>query len=212
MWCTGIEDTFVFNPHEVTGRILDEYALTGHYDRWAEDLDLVAELGVKCARYGIPWYRIQPEKNRWDWSFADKTLGRLLDLGVDPIVDLIHYGTPAWMEQSFLNADFPKLMADYGARFAERYKGRIRWYTPMNEPRITAWYCGYLGWWPPSRRGWKGFVELTLATARGIVETDRAIAQVDPEMVSLHVDAGDLYDAGDAESETETQFRQELCF
>src|SRR5205085_2669423 len=36
--------------------------------------------------------------------------------------------------------------------------------------------------------------------------------KVDPELVSVHVDAGDLYDVGDLESEDETRFRQELCF
>ena len=95
LWCTGIEDTFVFNPHEVTGRILDEYELTGHYERWASDIELMKELGVTSARYGIPWYKIQTEPNKWDWSFADKTLGKLFELGIDPIVYMIHYCTPA---------------------------------------------------------------------------------------------------------------------
>jgi beta-glucosidase len=31
-WSTGIEDTFITTPHPATGRTLDEYELTGHYD------------------------------------------------------------------------------------------------------------------------------------------------------------------------------------
>lgn len=57
-WSTGIEDTFITAPHRVTGRTLDEYELTGHYDRWHGDLDLVGELGLSCARYGVSWHRI----------------------------------------------------------------------------------------------------------------------------------------------------------
>src|SRR5688572_33442391 len=123
----------------------------------------MASLGVRVARYGIPWHRIQPTPRRWDWRFADATLNHLLDRGIDPIVDLVHYGLPPWIEDAYLHPDYPRYVADYAARLAERFKGRIRQYTPLNEPRITAWYCGKLGWWPPGRRGWGGFVEVMLA-------------------------------------------------
>ena len=47
LWAAvGIEDTFIIQPHRRTGRLLDEYELTQHYDRWREDLGLVASLGV----------------------------------------------------------------------------------------------------------------------------------------------------------------------
>src|SRR5579862_2721628 len=143
-WATGIEDTFITAPWPATGRILDEYALTDHYARWPEDLDLMAELGVRTARYGIPWYRINPAPGKWDWSWADGPLNRLLELGVDPILDLVHYGLPPWIEGAYLSPDFPQRMAEFAQRTAERFRGRIRWYTPLNEPRITAWYCGRL--------------------------------------------------------------------
>lgn len=211
-WSTGIEDTFITAPHPVTGRTLDEYALTGHYERWHDDLGLVAELGVPCARYGVPWHRIQPGPNAWDWSFPDKTLGRLLDLGVAPQVDLVHYGLPAWIEGAFLHPDYPRFVAEYAARLAERFRGRITWYTPLNEPRITAWYCGRLGWWPPYRRSWPGFVALMLAIAKGMVETVRALESVDPGIVPYFVDATDLYETDDPGLGDEARRRQEIVF
>src|SRR5512142_1537252 len=67
-WATGIEDTFITAPSPRSGRSLDEYALTDHYARWKQDLDLIAELGVKTARYGIPWHRVNPGMNLWDWA------------------------------------------------------------------------------------------------------------------------------------------------
>jgi beta-glucosidase/6-phospho-beta-glucosidase/beta-galactosidase len=211
-WSTGIEDTFITAPHPVTGRTLDEYELTGHYDRWHDDLGLMAELGVPCARYGVPWHRIQPAPGIWDWSFPDQTLERLLDLGVAPQVDLVHYGLPAWIEGAFLHPDYPRLVADYAGRLAERFRGRITWYTPLNEPRITAWYCGRLGWWPPFQRSWTGFVALMLAIAKGMVETVRALEAVDPEIVPYFVDATDLFDAAEPEFEEEARRRQEIVF
>jgi beta-glucosidase/6-phospho-beta-glucosidase/beta-galactosidase len=211
-WSTGIEDTFITAPHPVTGRTLDEYELTGHYERWRDDLGLVAELGVPGARCGVPWHRIQAERSVWDWTFPDEALGRLLELGVDPQVDLVHYGLPAWIENAFLHPDYPKFVAEYAARLAERFKGRITWYTPLNEPRITGWYCGRLGWWPPFRRSWSGFVALMLAIARGMVETVKALESVDPEIVPYFVDATDLFDTDEPEFQDEAKQRQEIVF
>jgi beta-glucosidase/6-phospho-beta-glucosidase/beta-galactosidase len=211
-WMTGIEDTFITAPHPVTGRTLDEYELTGHYERWAADIDLLASLGVSAARYGVPWHRLQPERNRWDWRIADDPLERLLSFGVEPQVDLVHYGLPAWIENAFLNPRYPDYVSEYASRLAERYRRRIRWYTPLNEPRITGWYCGRLGWWPPFCRSWQGFVSVLLAICRGIVATVRALEQVDSEIVCYHVDATDLFDTEDPTLVSEARRRQQLVF
>ncbi len=212
MWAVGIEDTFITAPWPATGRTLDEYELTGHYQRWESDLDLIASLGVKYVRYGIPWHRIQPAPDRWDWALADGPLERLLDHGIDPIVDLVHYGLPSWLDGAYLAADFPQRMADYATRVAERYHGRIRLYTPLNEPRVTAWYCGKLGWWPPYQRGWKGFVAVMRQVCRGICLSMEALRAVDPLIVPMHVDATDLYLSQDPLLATEVARRQELVF
>ena len=212
LWATGIEDTFITAPWPQSGRSLDEYELTDHYARWSEDLELMAELGVKAARYGIPWQRVNPEPGSWDWTWADRALERLLELGIDPIIDLVHYGTPDWLEGAFLNPDFPERVGEYAGRLAERFKGRIHWYTPLNEPRIAAWYCGKLGWWPPYRRGWRGFVEVMLGICRGIVRIGQVLRSVDSEIVLAHVDASDLYSTREATLVTETERRQQIVF
>jgi beta-glucosidase/6-phospho-beta-glucosidase/beta-galactosidase len=212
LWATGIEDTFITDPWPQTGRTLDEYELTGHYARWRGDLDLMAALGVRTARYGIPWHKVNPARGKWDWSWADQTLEYLLELEIDPIVDLVHYGLPRWIDGAYLHPEFPQLMAEYGARVAERFRGRIHLYTPLNEPRVTAWYCGKLGWWPPNRRGWTGFVEVMLAICRGIVLTADRLRQVDAEIVPVHVDATDLYETDDPLLQIERDRRQEIVF
>lgn len=210
VWATGIEDTFVFDPDKKTGRILDEYELTQHYERRSQDLELMGTLGVSMARYGVPWYRIQPEKGRWDWEFADAALNHLLDLGIHPIVDLVHYGTPDWVEGAFLNPDFPKYMTEYAVKVAERYRDQIWWYTPLNEPRITAHYCGRIGWWPPYHKGWKGFMAILKACCRGIMEVEHALRLVDPEIVTMHVDAMDTYETRIEELRDKASFNQSL--
>jgi beta-glucosidase len=212
LFATGIEDTFVAAPWPPTGRTLDEYELTQHYERLAEDLDRIAELGVPAVRYGIPWYRVNPAPGRFDFGFADEAIGGLVERGVAPIVDLVHYGTPRWMARSFLDPDFPQRLGEYAAAVADRYRGAVLWYTPLNEPRIAAWYCGRLGWWPPNLRGWRGFTQVLIALARGIQSAVRALRDVDDEIVCAHADATDLYVTDDPALAPETALRQALVF
>ena len=216
LWMTGIEDTFIAGQDQKTGRILDEYLLTEHYDRWEEDLKLVAELGVDAIRYGVPWYRICPRRGVFDWSWCDKVIGTLVERHkIEPIIDLIHYGTPQWLERSFLNPDYPSIVAEYAQAFAEHFKGRCFWYTPCNEPRVNAWYCGRLGWWPPYGRSWRWFTRILVQIVKGICLSQRAISSVEPRASFLHVDASDYYvphREDDPALIGEARFRQELVF
>ncbi|MGH3089739.1 MAG: family 1 glycosylhydrolase, partial [Rubrobacteraceae bacterium] len=198
-FAVGIEDTFI--PQTSPGRrALDEYELTGHYERWREDLELAAATGAAMIRYGVPWYRVNPAQDKWDWSWTDRVFEHLFSLGLIPIVDLMHYGCPLWLHREFANPDYPKRVAEYAARFAERYE-HVRFYTPMNEPLLNAMYCGEDGRWPPYLTGDKGFVTLVRQLARGIVETQRTIKDVALDPVFVHVEATFRYVGGPAHSE-----------
>ncbi|HEX2100397.1 MAG TPA: family 1 glycosylhydrolase [Candidatus Synoicihabitans sp.] len=211
-WATGIEDTFITAPWPSTGRTLDEYELTEHYTRWADDLALVPQCGARVMRYGLPWHRINPRPGEWDWAWADQAIQRLLDLGIEPIIDLVHYGLPGWIDRAYLNPRYPELVAEYARRVAERWQGKIFAYTPLNEPRITAWYCGRIGWWPPFERSWRGFVSVMLGVCRGIVESTHALRRVDPDILAVHVDATDLYESPEPALADEVDRRQQLVF
>jgi beta-glucosidase len=197
-FAAGIEDTFV--PQTSPGRrALDEYELTGHYESWREDLDLAAATGADMIRYGIPWYRVNPAPGAWDWAWTDKVLDHLLSLGLAPIADLMHYGCPLWLEREFANPDYPERVAEYAARFADRYGEAVRFYTPMNEPLLNAMYCGEDGRWPPALTGDEGFVTLVRQLARGIVRTQQAIGEAGVDPVFVHVEATFRYAGGPAE-------------
>ncbi len=189
IWATGIEDTFV--PQVRRGnRALDEYELMGHYDHWREDLALVSRLGVGAFRWGIPWYRVEPERGRFDWRWIDQALPYLVrDLGVNPIVDLMHYGCPSWLERGFADELYPEAVSEYAAAFAERYHSLVSWYTPLNEPAVTGLMCGRRGVWPPYLRGDRGFVKVLVQVALGMQRTIEAIKQVDEAAVIVHVEA-----------------------
>src|SRR5436305_6791387 len=187
-WAVGIENTFV--PHTRSGhRRLDEYELMDHYRLWRQDLDLAADLGISAIRYGIPWYRVNPKPGVFDWSWTDPVIEYLVTVkGLTPIVDLMHYGTPLWLDNHFVNASYPRRVAEYASRFAERYASLVRHYTPLNEPAVTAAYCGRDGRWPPYLSGDDGFVKVLLGLARGIVLTAEALRAARPDAVLVHVE------------------------
>lgn len=188
-WATGIEDTFI--PQTRPGlRRMDEYELTQHYDLWQSDFDRVAETGVQYVRWGLPWYRVQPAPDCWDWTWTDRALDYLINVkGITPILDLMHYGTPLWLENSFLNSSYPQRVAEFAAAVAGRYGSLVRYYTPLNEPQVTAEFCGRRGEWPPYLHGEDGHVRVLLAVARGIVLTCQALRSVQPEAVLVQVEA-----------------------
>ncbi len=188
-WATGIEDTFI--PQARPGlRALEEYTLTQHTQLWQSDLELVLESGVRTLRWGIPWYRVQPAPDRWDWQWCDQVLERMVVVkGITPILDLMHYGTPSWLDNGFINAAYPQRVAAYAAAVAERYRTLVRYYTPLNEPSVTADFCGRRAEWPPYLCGDDGYVKVMLAIARGIVLTVQALRAALPEMQTVQVEA-----------------------
>ncbi len=188
-WATGIEDTFI--PHARPGlRALDEYELTQHYAQWKTDFDLVAETGVTALRWGIPWYKVQPKPGAWDWAWTDTALDYLVNVkGITPILDIMHYGTPLWMDNSFINCCYPDAVAEYATAVAERYSGLVHWYTPLNEPLVNAGMCGYDALWPPYLSGDDGYFKMIFALSRGIVATMEAIHAAAPQWQTVQVEA-----------------------
>ena len=189
LWAGGIEDTFI--PQERPGlRALEEYELTQHYQQWRDDLARAASLGIGALRWGVPWYRVEPEPGVFDWDWIDEVLGYLVrDLHIEPIVDLMHYGTPLWLEGSFIAPDYPERVATYAGAFAARYGELVRYYTPLNEPTVNADLCGRRGEWPPYLTGEDGYLRVLLPIARGIQLSAQAIRAADPDAVLVAVEA-----------------------
>jgi beta-glucosidase len=144
-------------------------------------------------RWGVPWYLLEPAPGEFRWDWLDRVVDRLEELGLTCLVDLMHYGTPLWLDNQFLNSAYPERVSAYAARVAERYRGRLGVWTPLNEPMINAIYCGERGTWPPCLTGDDGFVKVAVQVARGIVRTQRRIAEVQPEASFVHVEASFRY-------------------
>lgn len=211
-FAVGVEDTFI--PQTRPGeRQLDEYELTQHYDRWHADLGLAKETGATMIRWGIPWYRVNPAPDAWEWGWLDRVVDRLVELELEPIVDLMHYGTPLWLAGEFAHRDYPARVAEYAGRVAERYRGALNVFTPLNEPLLNIMHCGEYAYWPPYLSGDDGFVRLLRAISRGIVETHRAVAGASGGLASfVHVEASFRFVGDDPARTAEVEHLRERAF
>lgn len=212
LWCAGIENTFIVDPHPRTGKRLDEYELTGHYRSWEADIKAAASLGINTIRWGIPWHIVARDRSSFDWSWTDEVIGNLTETyGVSPIVDLIHYGTPEWMTSALLDPDFLPAFGDYVSAFSERYAGKVSYATPVNEPYTAAEFCGRRGVWPPYRTGDAGFVAVMIATSRAALEASRILKAHGISAVHVEVATGALSTGPELESTAESfTLRNEL--
>lgn len=181
--CTMIVDVRTdLNPDM---RELDQYELMKHYTRWREDLDLVAKLrtehhSVKRIRWALPWYRVETAPGVYDWSWTDQVVDYALELGIELVVDVVHYGCPRWMPLAFLDPTYPERVASFAAAAAERYKGKINDWTPFNEPAVAAEFGAKSAQWPPYENNEQAFVRSIVAIAEGMQLSTKRIRAIDP--------------------------------
>jgi len=71
-----------------------------HYHRYEEDIRLLADAGLNAYRFSIEWARIEPEEGRFDEAEVEhyrKVIACCKAQGVEPIVTLHHFTSPAWL-------------------------------------------------------------------------------------------------------------------
>ena len=71
-----------------------------HYNRYEEDIRLLAEAGLNAYRFSIEWARIEPEEGKFDEGEIEhyrKVIASCKEKGVEPIVTLLHFTSPLWL-------------------------------------------------------------------------------------------------------------------
>lgn len=167
----GVECSVVRTP----GGRYDQLERTGHAER-EDDLDRFAALGLRTLRYPILWERHEGEPIDWRW--ADRRLRRLRELGIRPIVGLLHHGCGP-LPDGFLDPGFVPGLAAFARAVARRYPW-IDAYTPINEPLTTARFSGLYGLWHPFRADPASFAQIFLVQCEAIRAAMAAVREVNP--------------------------------
>ena len=210
MFATGIECSA---PTIEGGRWrIDQLEETGHYKHWRRDLALVREIGLRFLRYGTPLHLIYTGPDRYDWSFTDKVFEAMRELKIEPLVDLVHFGVPDWLE-NFQNPALPEALAAYARAFAERYDW-IKFYTPVNEMYVTTRMSALDGNWNEQMRSDRAFVTAVRNVARASVMMMSEIHRVRPDTVFINSESSEFHQpcCPDPEIERKADFENQRRF
>lgn len=112
-----------------------------HYNRYKEDIVLMAQAGLNAYRFSVEWARIEPEEGHFD----EHAIAHYRDMiccckenGLEPLVTLHHFTSPKWLiTKGGWEADTTP--ADFGryARFvAEQLGGELNYICTINEANM----------------------------------------------------------------------------
>ena len=71
-----------------------------HYNRYEEDIKLMAEAGLTAYRFSIEWARIEPKEGQFckeEVEHYRKVILCCKEHGIQPIVTLHHFSSPEWL-------------------------------------------------------------------------------------------------------------------
>jgi hypothetical protein len=203
---TGFEGTYIF-PCDV-----DVLETTEHTLRYNEDLEQLSADGIKTFRCCIPWHRVEQSEGVYDWSWLDLYLAAVRARGLDPIVDPLHHTSfPAWLQGGFADPRFEDSYLAFLRAFALRYPW-VKSYTIINEPLVTAWFCGHCGVWQPRLTGHENFVPMILAVCRTICLATAMLTELVENVRFVHVDSCEKHYALDEVSLAHALFENERRF
>ena len=102
-----------------------------HYNRYEEDIKLLADAGCNAYRFSIEWARIEPKEGKFckkELAHYRKMLQFCHDNGITPIVTLHHFSSPAWL---ISKGGWGKpYVADAFARYARKVAEELGELTP----------------------------------------------------------------------------------
>lgn len=112
-----------------------------HYNRYEEDIKLLAAAGLNAYRFSIEWARIEPEEGKFDPTEIEhyRSVIRCCKAnGMTPMVTLMHFTSPKWLiskggwEAETTPADF----ARYVRYVMEQLGSEIRYVCTINEANM----------------------------------------------------------------------------
>ena len=143
----SIWDTFSHTPGKTAGGDTGDIACD-HFHRWAEDVELISDLGLTAYRLSLSWPRLQPDGrgrfNPQGVAFYRALLEGLREAGVRPLVTLYHWELPQALEDAggWPNRDTATVFAEFAAQAVHTLGDLAEDWITLNEP----WCQAFLGY------------------------------------------------------------------
>jgi beta-glucosidase len=135
----------------------DPARATDHWNRFKEDADLMAGMGLRHYRLGIEWARLCPSRDSVDQgavSHYREELQYLRGLGISPLLTLHHFTNPMWFEElgGFTKAENIDIFLAFVELAVRSFGDLVSEYITINEPNVYATESYYFGTWPPGEK------------------------------------------------------------
>ncbi|MBN1349218.1 beta-glucosidase [candidate division KSB1 bacterium] len=138
-----------------------------HYHRYAEDIDLMVELGLKVYRFSISWSRVFPQGkgslNAKGIDFYDKLIDKLLAKNIQPFATLYHWDLPQALQENggWENRDTIKYFQDYTGEISRQFGDRIAGWVTQSEPAVASFLGHYQGIHAPGVKNLKAALQVS---------------------------------------------------
>jgi beta-glucosidase len=112
------------------------------YHRYAEDIAIVADLGLNAYRFSIEWARIEPEPGEFSRAEIDhyrRMIDTVHEAGLAPFVTLQHFTNPRWFihRGGWAAPDAAERFARYTEKVLPLLDG-LEYVCTINEPNIAS--------------------------------------------------------------------------
>lgn len=125
-----------------------------HWKRFREDIDLMAELGIRVYRLSVEWARLEPLQGNYDETAAARYRELLIYMrskGIAPLLTIHHFTNPLWFEAlgGFAEPANIPVFLTFVEFAVKRFGDLVSEYITINEPNVFA-VSGYMdGSFPP---------------------------------------------------------------
>ena len=146
-WDTGgkgksVWDNFVRIPGKTFMGTNGDVAVD-HYNRYKEDVALMAEMGLKAYRFSVAWTRIFPEGTgkicQEGLDFYNNLINELIKYNIEPIVTLYHWDLPQALQDLYGGWESRQIIEDfnnYCITLFENFGDRVKYWVSLNEQNI----------------------------------------------------------------------------
>lgn len=131
--------------------VADYTVASDHYHRFAEDVELFAELGLTAYRFSVSWSRVIPdgdgEVNPEGVAFYHRLVDALLAKGIEPVLTMYHFDLPqalqergGWSSRATVDA-----FERYARLLVRELGGKVKRWLTINEQNIMILFGSALG-------------------------------------------------------------------
>ena len=121
----------------------DPAADNDHWEKWEEDVAVMAQMGLQIYRFGIEWARIVPEPGKVDEEAIAcyrREILALKERNIAPLLTIHHFTNPMWFENmgGFTKRENLHHYLELVELTADCFGDLVSDYITINEPNVYA--------------------------------------------------------------------------